>query len=138
MTSLLLALLTLSAPARAGATIQVDQMTIDGVDVRALRCELEKGGLMASVSVVAAVAGQKAALDACAPTGAASQVKWTWAGGATSSVHVAQSSAPETAACVNQAMSTITTDVVGVCEAVILSGPTEAAEAGVAALKPVP
>jgi len=134
--TILLFLAALS-PAHAGSTIEVNQMAVDGVEVRSLRCELEKGGLMASLTVVSAIAGQKAALDACAPPRAATQVKWTWAGGATADVKVVQSSAPETAACVNQAMSTIATNIVGACEAVILSGPTEAAQAAAGALKPV-
>ena len=138
MTPSLLAFPLLLTPAWAGSTIQVEQMNIDGVEVRSLRCDLEKGGLMASMTVVAAIAGQKAALDACAPAGAASQVKWTWAAGATSGVSVVQSSAPETAGCVNKAMTTITTDIVGTCEAVIFSGPAEAAAAAAGVMMPVP
>jgi len=138
LTALLIALpLTVSAPAHAGASITVEDITVDGVTVKTMQCELTQGGLMAGVSVVSALAGQKSALDACAPAGGAYKVGWTWTDGETASVAVTEASAPDTAACVNSALKAINTGVTGTCTALLLVGDAAGAEAASGALKPV-
>jgi len=135
--ALALAALLFAPGAHAGASITVDDITVDGVTVKTMSCELSQGGLMAGVSVVAALAGQKTALDACSPAGGAYKVGWTWADGQTAKVAVTEAAAPDTAACVDAALKAINTGVTGQCTALLLVGDPAGAEAASEALKPV-
>lgn len=116
----------------AAMTLNVESMNVDGLEVRQLQCELEDGGLLASMLVVGALSQHKAALDACAPEGAAFKTTWTWAAGQTSGVSVDLSSKPAKNACVTKVLGDqVQAPVTGTCSAVILVG--EAAAAGKAA-----
>ena len=116
----------------AAMTLNVGSMNVDGLEVRDLQCELEDGGLLASMLVVGALSQHKAALDACAPEGAAFKTTWTWASGQTSGVSVDQSSKPAKNACVTKILDDqVQAPVTGTCTAVILVG--EAVAAGKAA-----
>lgn len=65
--------------AQAETTVAIDDISVDGLKVQALRCTLDRGGLLASAMVVGALAAEKTAIDACAPKGTeALTVQWTW------------------------------------------------------------
>ena len=123
--------------ARADATVAVDTLSVDGLEVRALQCRLESGGLFASAMVVGALSKQKPALDACAPQGAAFRIGWTWAGGGTT-VRTITGSAPDKTDCISAVLKTIQAPSGGACEAVLLVGQPAAAAAAAEALPPAP
>lgn len=123
------ALLFASPPALAAeASLAVDSLTVDGQEVRALSCTLREPDLVALLTVVGALAQQKAALDACAPRGAAFRVRWTW--GAKTAAKVEAARAPKAAeACVARALER-TRGPAGACGAIVLAGdPAAAAKA---------
>ncbi len=119
-----LTLLLLGGLVSARTTIKAGSLTIDGQTVRALACEVDKGGLFAVMAVVGTIRKQKKALDACAPRGAAFRLKWTWPDGKpASAVEVTQASDPSLSACVVKAMQLTRGDVVvGDCQATVLVG----------------
>lgn len=120
-------LLLLVWSAVAGMTLNMDTVAVNGVELRAVRCELNSGGLLASIGVVASVAEQKAALDACAPAGAAAQVGWTWKDGKAAETTVQRIEGSAQSACIQAALKRTVSGIDGVCQAVILLGPAEAA-----------
>ena len=123
-----LILLMLPTLATAGTTVDVDSLSVDGLPIRDLHCDLTQGGLFASVAVAGVLAEKKTAFDACAPDGAAVTLSWRWDGGATHDVR-AGSSAPEGAsACVRTAMTTIQSPQSGTCRATLLVGDADAAQ----------
>lgn len=125
-----LVLVVVSLPVLVAAmTIQMDSITADGVELRDLSCEVEQGGFLAPTLVVAALASHKAAIDACAPAGAAFSLKWNWTT-STPTVEVADSSDRARDACVADVVRKAEAPVVGTCSAILLAGePTAAANA---------
>ena len=81
------ALMLLGALAHAETTVSVDNLSVDGLQVRALHCTLDRGGLLASAMVVGALAAEKATIDTCGAPGAALTIRWTW-GADTTVTHV--------------------------------------------------
>ena len=128
-------LLLTTLTATAGTTVSVGSLSVDGLEVRDLSCNLEKGGLLASAMVVGALAAQKSALDACAPEGGAWRASWTWSGGALTDLTIPSASAPDKNACIEGALRAVTSDLVGTCEATLLVGDLAAAEAAAATLQ---
>jgi len=122
-----LATTLVSAGAAAGTRVSVGSMTVDGVEVRDLVCDLEDGGMFAVMAVVGALAKQKKKLDACAPAGAAFQTAWTWEGGKTAAVEVRRSSLPAKDACIAKALKAAGSGPTGRCEALVLAGKPKAA-----------
>ena len=131
-----LALLIGVSPAHSEAQVSVSSMSVNGLDVRALQCTLDKGGFLAAATVVGSLAQQDVALDACAPEGAAFAVKWTW--GAASEASVTGSSRADADACIQAVLKTTTSTLNGQCTAVILVGEAVAAEAAAAPLLAAP
>lgn len=123
---------SLISTARAEVQVSVGEMSVDGLDVRALQCTLDKGGFLAAATVVGSLAQQREALDACAPEGAAFAVKWTW--GAAAASEVTGSSKPTADACIQKALSTTQSSLNGQCTAVVLVGEDAAAAAAAAPL----
>jgi len=122
--------------AQAETSISVDAISVDGLSVRALSCSLEKGGLLASAMVVGALSSKKAALDACAPGGAAFSATWTW--GAETVVASVSGSKPDATDCVTAALKDIPSPVVGTCSALVLTGEPAAAAAAADAIQAAP
>jgi hypothetical protein len=120
-------LLLVGASAQAQTNVTVGKMTVDGQEVRELKCSLKKGGLFAVATVVGALSKQKKALDACVPGGAAFRVEWKWDGGKARDVTVTQSSAKGKNKCVVAAVGKTTASTDGTCSAVVLVGKAEAA-----------
>ena len=131
-------LLLLVWSAIAGMTLNMETVAVTGVELRAVHCELNSGGLLASIGVVASVAEQKAALDACAPAGAAAQVGWTWKDGKVAETTVQRIEGKAQAACIQAALKRTVSGIDGVCQAVILLGPAEAAVKAADVLAPPP
>ena len=111
----------------AGSTLNVETMSMDGLELRELSCELEKAPMLGAIVVAGALAAQKDALTACGPDGQAFRVQWTWA--AVTTATVTASSLPDTDSCVTEAIGKVPPALPGKCTAVILTGPVEVAEA---------
>jgi hypothetical protein len=127
--------LLLALTALAGVAVSVDRLTVDGLELRTLRCDLTSGGLLAPVAVAGALAAQRPALDACAPTGAAFELSWTW--GPTPAHKVVRSSLPAADACVAKALAAAKPAATGTCSGVVLVGdPAAAAKAADALAAP--
>jgi hypothetical protein len=127
--------LALAAGARAQTNITVGKMTVDGQEVRELKCNLKKAGFFAVATVVGALAKQKKALDACVPGGAAFQVEWKWDGAKAQEVVVTKSSAKGKNKCFAAAVAKATSTAEGTCSAIVLVGKAEAAGKAADALK---
>jgi len=125
-----------SGLAMAKMNINVSSLSADGQEVRNLNCDLEKGGLFASVAVVGTLAKQKSALDACAPEGQAFSVQLTFADGGAKEAKVLTSSKKAKDACVARALSHLRTDLEGTCTAIILTGNSAAAGKAAESLAP--
>ncbi|HEY3448758.1 MAG TPA: hypothetical protein VGK67_20535 [Myxococcales bacterium] len=119
----------LLAPAVASAQTQlsVESLAANGQQVRDISCTLAEGGMFAMVGVVAALAQQKPALDACAPEDAAFKVKWTWSAKPTDAV-VERASLARAKSCVAKALKATQGPTAGTCTGLLLTGPVEAAE----------
>ena len=120
-------LLLLVWSAFAGMTLNMETVAVNGVEMRAVHCDLNSGGLLASIGVVASVAEQKAPLDACAPAGAAVQVGWTWKDGKVADTTVQRIEGKAQASCVQAALKRTVSGIDGACQAVILIGAPEGA-----------
>lgn len=120
--------------ALAGGTVEVESLSVDGLELRELSCALDRAPLLGPLVVGASLAAQKEALDACAPAGHAFRVAWTWSDTTTASVGAASTKGAED--CVRTALEKMTPALTGRCTAVVLTGPTEAAEKARAALPP--
>ena len=125
--ALVAAILVLAASVRADTTVTVGKMTVDGQEVRDLKCTLKKAGFFAVAAVVGALSKQKKALDACAPGGAAFQVEWKFEDGKAKDVTVVKSSAKAKEKCVVKALGKTKAPSEGTCSAVVLVGKAEAA-----------
>lgn len=124
-----LALLLFSAPAFAGTSVSVSSMSVNGMELRDISCELTTGGMFASMAVTAEIANQKPAYDACHPAGAAVAMSWTWKDGKTSNVTVVASSHEPANTCMIAALGAIESSQSGTCNATLLIGDPTAATA---------
>lgn len=131
----LIALVSVSSPAHAGTTLNVGELSADGLTVLDMTCELDQGGFLASAMVVGALAKQKKALDACAPQGAATRASFKWEGTKTGGISVLATSDEKAGKCVAKALGQVKAAMGGQCTVTILSGPTDKAKAAAAGLK---
>ncbi len=124
-----LAVMALTAhSAHAGAKITMDSLSADGLEMQKLSCDLDSGGFFGGIAVVGMVAKQKAALDACAPEGAAFSVDLDFRGGRTAA-SVSAGGTPAQRACIKRALSRVFATVGGRCSAVVLAGAAKKAVA---------
>jgi hypothetical protein len=130
-------LMTAASAAFAGGSLSVASLSVDGLELRDLTCTLERQILLGPVTVAAALASQKPALDACGPEGQAFRVAFRWTGEAAVAVE-AGTGAPAASACVQKVLAAVAPPVAGVCTIVVLTGPKEAAEAARTKLTPAP
>ncbi len=125
--TLVLAVLVLAGNARADTNVTVGKMTVDGQEVRELKCTLKKAGFFAVAAVVGALSKQKKALDACHPGGAAFHVEWKFVGDKAKDVAVLKSSAKAKNTCVIAALGKTKAPSEGTCSAIVLVGKSGAA-----------
>jgi hypothetical protein len=120
--------------AHAGTKINIGKMTADGQEVRSLSCNLDDGGLFASMAIVGGLAKQKKAFDACAKDGAAFKIEWAWNGDRAKDLKVSGGTDAQNA-CISKAFAEIKGPVKGKCSAVLLAGKAEAAAKAAVALE---
>ena len=111
----------------AATQLNIDSLSVDGAEIRSLSCQIDKGSLLASMSIGAAIAAQKEALDLCAPKGAAFSVSWTWRGDNSTS-EVLKSSDESARNCIGASIATVQAPLQGTCSAFLLTGDIEQAE----------
>lgn len=134
-TLVVLAVVAASLPFLVAAmTIQMDSISADGMELRDLSCDVEQGGFLAPTLVVAALATHKADIDACAPTGAAFSLKWSWTS-PTPAVEVTDSSDRARDSCIADVIGKAEAPVVGSCSAILLAGEATAAANAATALQ---
>ncbi|PRQ03438.1 hypothetical protein ENSA5_15990 [Enhygromyxa salina] len=118
------------AEAEAEVT-QIDEAVFskDGFEARDFHCSFDWPTRHAARYIAAGLADEDAALDACAPEGAAVEVEWSYAGGPTQNISVSAESS-KIANCVTTAMTKVRAGVEGDCSAILLIGdPARAAAA---------
>jgi hypothetical protein len=100
----------------------------DGFEARNLSCEFAEPTREGPGYIDASLRDADAALDACAPKGAAIDVEWAYLGGPTGEIDVAAGSKKQ-ADCVAAALAKIRAGVTATCKATLLLGDTAAATA---------
>jgi hypothetical protein len=118
--------------------VTVGTLAINGQRVRTLACDLDDGSLGGALKVVGTLAQQKAALDACAPGGGAFRVRWRFASGQVTAVDVGAASDKQAATCVASAVKLTQGPGTGQCEAVVLVGKPDRADAAADTLPSAP
>lgn len=113
-------------------TTRVPSFTIRGLTVRDLACRMVETDAMAVAEVVDGIAGQRAALDACAPAGAVVPVTWSYQGGHAGAIKVERAD-KKVAACVRKAVSAARASQTASCTATLLIGAAEGAQRELAA-----
>lgn len=108
-------------------TLDGEMISVDGLEVRQMHCELsasdEDAGGMAMLELVASMADRKAAIDACAPNGAAFRVALDFGGESGTTVQVMAAAGPQSApACLDTALREVMGPQSGRCTAVLLVG----------------
>ena len=121
----------------AGVSVNVQDLTVDGLRLKDLSCSLDRGGLFASALVAGALAKEKKRLDACVPSGAAFQLEWTWSGGKASKAQAKEASVLSKTGCVESVVMAVPAPANGTCRATVLVGEAAAADAAVQQMKPV-
>lgn len=135
---LLTLVLTLARPVAARTTIEVVDLVVDGLAVRDLECQLERGGLLAGAVIVGALAKQKKAIAACAPDGDAARLSFVFGAGKTGEINVVGASKASLGTCVQRALAKVAAPDEGTCTATILTADNDAARKAAAALKAPP
>ena len=115
--------------ARAAITLNVGSMTANGMTVNDLQCALSSSGFMVAIQLVGAIAGQKKALDRCAPGGDAAKISWTMSGGKITDVKVTDGKNARVDKCVAKAAKKMKMALEGTCSAVFLVGAEKGAKA---------
>lgn len=103
--------------------LSVNSMTVDGMEATDLRCNLAKGGFMASAMIIGGLSKQKSAMDRCAGSNAYSpRISMTFSGGSASGVKV--EGVPEkVASCVQKSVEKkVKANVSGNCEVTVKIG----------------
>ena len=101
----------------------------DGFEARDLQCVLTVPTRGAAGYIAAGLAEQDAALDACAPKGAAIEIRWGYVSGKAGNVSVSAETTKQ-ANCIAAAMKQVRAGVEANCSAIMLLGdPTAAAAA---------
>ncbi len=120
----LAAVALLFAPLTASAgTLKVGSMTVNGLKVVNLKCNIKGGGFMAAMVVVSGLAKQKKALQACSKGKQRVQAIWHYAGGKITGAKVSTANSAATKACVAKALSKVKSgNLAGICSAGIVIG----------------
>jgi hypothetical protein len=100
----------------------------DGFEARNFHCKLNAETKGAQGYIKAGLVDQDAALDACAPKGAAIEVTWSYVSSAAQNVSVVGQNASQ-AKCITKAMAGVRAGVDASCSAVLLLGDLTAATA---------
>lgn len=108
-------------PFALALTSRAPSLSIGGLTVQTLACRMPETDPLALAEAVEGIAAHKAALDACAPTGEAPQVAWSYRDGKTHAVEV-RSASPEVAACVRRAVQRARSSLTASCAATLLIG----------------
>lgn len=103
--------------------LTVNSMTVDGMEATNLRCNLAKGGFMASAMIIGGLSKRKSALDKCAGSKSYSpRVHMTFAGGSASDVKV-EGVPKKVGACVKKNVEKkVKANVSGSCEVTVKIG----------------
>jgi len=118
--------------------IEIDgaYIEVEGLQMRDMACEFGEGAdAFAMVEVVALVSDAKAALDACAPDGAAVRIAFDWRGDG--APRVVESSAPSSNACVEAAFHELGRPMQASCTAIVVIGDAEGAAKAADAMYPL-
>ncbi len=118
---------TAAGDEEAGTALTITSLSVDGLQVEDLRCTMREGGLLAAAELVAGLAAQRDALDACAPAGAAPRVTWSFGGGAVTAVEAKGSGSDAVDACVAGVFKQVRPSLSGRCSAVVHVGGTRRA-----------
>ncbi len=102
-------------------TSRAPQLSMGGLTVQALSCRMPQTDPLALAEAVEGLAAHKAALDACAPSGEAPQVTWSYRGGRIVEVEVRGADA-KLAACVRRALERARSGLTASCAATLLIG----------------
>lgn len=122
--------------AAASTRLDVTQLSVDGLTVHDLVCELDSGGLLAAASVVGALAKERDGLAKCGPAGEAARVAFRWSGAKTSEIKVVGASKPAVGACVAKVLTRVVPAQTGTCTATLLTADNEAGKKAAEALAP--
>lgn len=121
--SALLAPLAVGGQAWAGSKISVGSMTVNGLKVVNMKCDLQNGGFMAAMVVVSGLAKQKKALQGCAKKKETAISHWTFGGGKIKQASVSQASSGKVKKCVKKALLRVKAGkLIGKCTAGIIVG----------------
>jgi TPR repeat protein len=104
------------------ASIGASSMTVNGLTVSDLSCDLSGGGFMGTLTIVSGLAERKKALDKCAPKGDAPTVSWTMSGGKATEIEVEGAKSKKIAKCVKKAMKKMRVAIDGKCSGTIHIG----------------
>ena len=102
-------------------TSRAPNLSIGGLTVQALACRMPETDPLALAEAVEGLAAHKEALDACAPTGGAPEVAWSYRGGRAGQVEV-RGAEPRVAACVRKAVERARSGLTASCAATLLIG----------------
>lgn len=133
-TSILTLLIAVPTLLAGDTTIQVPEAKAVDQELRDLSCSVSEGAFLAGPAVVASLAGRKAALDACAPEGAAIELRWSWSGETEADIEAQADKATALNSCVEAALQAVPKAIEGHCDAIVLIGEPEAAEQAAASL----
>ncbi len=125
---LILIFCLLAYPSNAGMNLNIDSLTVDGLEVRKLSCQLNDANLFSMTQIVAAMAKQKTAFDQCAASAGAFKIKWNWASGKIEAKVLTAN--PESAtSCIESVAQKIQPNMTGSCEGFVLTGDSKKAAA---------
>ncbi|MCR9165252.1 MAG: hypothetical protein ACE37F_26940 [Nannocystaceae bacterium] len=117
----------------ADANLEMGGTEANGLRVQSLSCANAKRPLLEGMAMVGGFAEHKAALDACAPKGAAVVVTWKGASGALSELDVYSGRGASVDACVSEALASAKSPLAGPCAGVLMLGEAAGADAAAAA-----
>ncbi len=124
----LLFILFLNPPLQALLSLSAKEMSVDGLKMKNLSCQLEQGGMFALLSIMGSLSKFKKELDACAPEGAALKLEWKFSANKIQAVKVIQGSAQNQNTCVEKALLFRPFAESGACSGILLMGNALAAE----------
>jgi hypothetical protein len=111
------------APVFASTHLEIQGLEANGLHMDSLQCELEGGGGLAALTIIATIAAEKSALDGCAPKGGSIKVDWAWKAGAWTNLTLSDARPNGVEACVEAALRKVVPVVEGTCSAVVRLGP---------------
>lgn len=116
------------------ANVSLGSGEANGLKLQSLSCVAKKRPLLGAMAMIAAFAERKAALDACAPGGAAAVVTWSGAAGGVTDLKAFTTLGPKSDACVEAALEDAKSPIAGQCAAAVLFGDQDGADAAAKAL----